>query len=986
LSIPKRCSMFSRLIVMLLFFSQVIYSQTPAIKRYLPRPDGLPQVQVMRAHLAPDGALWVATYGGIGRFNGKKFTNYTIRNGLSSNLTYDIGFLNDTIWMLTRDGLDILVQNELKNLLKPDSKFSDGKLYLHNTLTKYVYNLGTDQFVDQNMKLRLFDINNRGYTDNIIIETDLPLINGIIPNKKEFYYAWGHYLGKFSFHSLKGKILREFSNRVVGLSGENNRFLVFTLSKDNGQQPLYDTLFLYTISNNDFIEQSVDITGWGQLRKQVAIYRCFYLQANDLLIFDRSSQIWQFKNNKITNFATNINNLNHVLLNNTSYWLSTEKGLVKRFDDGFQYFRPEEGFPENVWSVLPIDTKRALFASFSNGLYMVQDNLSSLIHVPIYPVYNNIQYTYYNGALKGFKKDIIIPHSAGVTVLDIPTLEAKEITENMNQPSLTLFKVEESKTILIGNMSTLVEMDTNYHTRILFSINSLGIKSTILAIEPYGVHYLLGLGQGIVEFDPNTNNGKVLIKSNVRVNDLVTDSTGMIWAATNLGLMQFDGDSLLPIFSSFVNEDLLTLTISNDNRLFIGGSGTLFTLNLRIYHQGKPNCTLAYRESAGYQAGEPGQNSFYKDEQGILWLPTSENVVKINPDLIPAPDHLAIAVLVSGIATNADYGDSLVILKNTNAVSLPFSHNNLHLEYEAVELDFPESLRFQYKLDGETDNWLKLDDETNLNFNNLDPGNYTLHVRATITESFQEAPESILQITIIPPFWLTWWFIGSFILIFLLIIWFTILFFIRKERKKALHHAEILRLKSLAMGIQIDNHFLVNCIAKIALLNQEGKTEAATDYSNNFIRFLQSNLHSLRSELVTLADELEMIKSYAKIEQLGSVHFDLNIKIDTDIEPDKITIPPFLVQPLVENSIRHGIKKLKNLHGLIEIRVSRKKSGCLLIGVTDNGIGLSHEESAGNHIGMKIIKERLMLIGKESEIIITPLEPGFMVELIICID
>ena len=80
------------------------------------------------------------------------------------------------------------------------------------------------------------------------------------------------------------------------------------------------------------------------------------------------------------------------------------------------------------------------------------------------------------------------------------------------------------------------------------------------------------------------------------------------------------------------------------------------------------------------------------------------------------------------------------------------------------------------------------------------------------------------------------------------------------------------------------------------------------------------------------------------------------------------------------------IKKLKNLHGLIEIRVSRKKSGCLLIGVTDNGIGLSHEESAGNHIGMKIIKERLMLIGKESEIIITPLEPGFMVELIICID
>jgi ligand-binding sensor domain-containing protein len=977
--------MFIRFIVILVFFSQVVFSQSPAIKRYLPRPDGLPQVQVMRTQLAPDGALWVATYGGIGRFNGKKFTNYTIRNGLSSNLTYDIGFLNDTIWMLTRDGLDILVHNELKNLLKPDSKFSDGKLYLHNTLTKYVYNLGTDQFVDQNMKLRLFDINKRGYTDNIIIETELPLINGIIPNNKEFYYAWGHYLGKFSFHSLKGKILREFSNRVVGLSGENNRFLVFTLSKDNGQQPLYDTLFLYTISNNNFIEQSVDITGWGQLRKQVAIYRCFYLQANDILIFDRSSQIWQLKNNKITSFATNINNLNHVLLNNTSYWLSTEKGLVKRFDDGFQYFRPEVGFPENVWSVLPIDTKRALFASFSNGLFMVQDNLSSLIHVPIYPVYNNIQYTYYNGALKGFKKDVIIPHSAGVTVLDIPTLKAKEITENMNQPSLTLFKVEESKTILIGNMSNLVEMDTNYRTRILFSVNLLGIKTTILAIEDYNQNYLLGLGRGLVEFDPKTDNGKVLMHSNVRVNDLITDSTGTIWAATNLGLMYFNGDSLLPLFSSFIDEDLLTLTISNDNRLFIGGSGTLYTLNLRKYHQGKPNCMLAYCESAGYQSGEPGQNSFYKDEQGILWLPTSENVVKINPDLLPEPHHLAKAVLVTGFATNAKYNDTLVINQNTNSVSLPFSYNNLHLEYEAVELDFPESLKFQYKLDDEIDNWTSLDDETNLNFNNLNPGNYTLHVRATINESFLEAPEAILNITIIPPFWLTWWFIGFCIILTLIIIWFIVLYFIRRERKKAFQHSEMLRLKSQAMGIQINNHFLVNCTVKIAMLNQEGKTAAATDYSNYFVRFLQGNLRSLRKELVTLADELEMIESYVKIEQFGNASFTLNIQVDPDIDPDKIIIPPFLIQPLVENSIRHGLKKRIDLPGLIEISVSRKNIWYILIRVIDNGKGLSDEKSTGNHIGMKIIKERLKFIGKGSEISITPLEPGLMVELIICI-
>jgi len=395
---------------------------------------------------------------------------------------------------------------------------------------------------------------------------------------------------------------------------------------------------------------------------------------------------------------------------------------------------------------------------------------------------------------------------------------------------------------------------------------------------------------------------------------------------------------------------------------------------------------LAYNESAGYNTGEPGQNSLYKDEQGIFWLPTTDNVVKIDPKLIAIPRHLPVAVFVKGNASNSKQTVNHSILLNNKKIVLPWQVNNLHLEYEAVELDFPESLRFQYKLEPEMIDWRNLNDETDLNLNNLRHGNYALYVRATISESFDGAPESKLLFSIAPPFWLTWWFIGICILIAFLIIWFIVLYFIRRERKKAFQHSEMLRLKSQAMGIQINNHFLVNCTAKIAMLNQEGKTAAATDYSNYFVRFLQGNLRSLRKELVTLADELEMIESYAKIEQFGSASFTLNIQVDPDIDPYKIIIPPFLIQPLVENSIRHGLKKHIDFPGLIEISVSRKNTGYILICVIDNGMGLSDEKSTGNHIGMKIIKERLKLIGKGSEISITPLEPGLMVELIICID
>ncbi len=939
----------------------------------------------MQARLAEDGALWVATYGGIGRYNGKKFTNYTIRNGLSSNLTYDIGFFNDTIWLLTRDGLDIMLNNKITNIIKPESKFSTAKLYIGDTDTRFIYNISTNKVYDNSVHHRLFNINTRTYHDSICIEKNkFPLISYILPIKDQFYYSNANFLYEINIQTLEGAIIQKFPNTVMGISGKKNNFGFLTVSSYGTKEPFYDSLFFYTISNESLIEKKFETSTWGNLRRQKEIFTYFNPQPNDFIIFDRESRVWQFKEKKLWLMAANINQLNDVMSYNTSYWFSTEKGLIKQFGGGFKYFKPEDGYPENVWSVLSLDDSRTVLASYSNGLYLVNNGTTKLIYRPLHPVDQSVQYNYYNGATLGYKNDAIIPHGTGVTVLNIETLKAIDITQNMNQASLTLYRAEDTKTILIGNMSNLVELDTNYNTRILFDVNSLGIKSTILSIEGNNQNYLLGLGRGLAEYSPKTGIGKLVVSSNIRVNDMVTDSTGTIWAATNLGLMQIKEDTLLPMFSSFINEDLLTLTISNNNKLFIGGTATLYVVNLSKYHHKKPNCMLAYRESAGYFAGEPGQNSFYNDEKGILWLPTSENVVRIDASLLPEPVKSTITTLFKGYAITTDATDSLAFLPTNLSVTLPFSHNNLHFEFEAVELDFPESLRFQYKLENSIENWTNLDDETNLNFDNLAPGKYDLHVRATISETFQDAQEYRLLIIIQPPFYYTWWFIGISLLFFLSFLFLLLRYFIKRERSRAIQQTELLRLKSQALGIQIDNHFLVNCTAKITLLSQEGKTSAAVEYSNNFVRFLQNNLSSLRKETITLSDELEMVKSYAKIEQSGSTPFDFNIYIDNDIDPLKIFIPPFLIQPLVENSIRHGIKLLKKRKGKININITHNKSGCLKINVSDNGKGLTNLKSSGNNIGMKIIEERLRHIGKESKMVITPLNPGLMVELNLC--
>lgn len=960
-----------RLLVIFLFLESFVFSQTPAIKHYLPRPDGLPQMQVKNMYIAPDGALWVCTNGGIGRFNGRKFKNYQVRDGLSSNITTDVFIYDDTTWVATRDGLDYIVHDTARNFYHTNrEKFYGAKLYRYDNLF-YLYNISEIRN-DNNNRSMLFDIRKKQFHNQVKIGDSLPFEYCSLPLKDSILVVVENHLVWASLRSFQGRIFSTFKDdKILGFEtytlcpilslGDSTRFLQ-SRSK----------VIQYETSRTPFKKLAYHK---NNIKFDIA-NQFFSAKFGELLGFNSESEIWLVDTNRVKKLFTLGAIIHRVQYHDPAYWIGSDNGLWKIGNAGFEYYQPEDGFPTNVWSVIPGKTDKLWFATFTKGIqrYSGSNIMSSYYFFAV---------MYYNGALSGFNTDLLFPNNRGVTIVDTISNSYQEIS--LSQPVLTLSRDERNKIILAGSMNSLVAIDTNYQSQVLLDIPTLGVNYTILAIEPRVGNYLLGLGRGLAEYNYQTGQGRLLMRSNVRVSDLITDSTGTIWAGTSLGLMKLVGDSLEPVFPDFVSEDVLTLEISNDNRLFIVSTNSLYTLDLNRYHSGQPQCMLAYNESAGYNTGEPGQNALYKDEQGIFWLPTTDNVVKIDPKLIAVPRHLPVAVFVKGNASNSKLTVNHSILLNNKKIVLPWQVNNLHLEYEAVELDFPESLRFQYKLEPGMIDWRKLNDETDLNLNNLRPGNYALYVRATISESFDGAPESKLLFSIAPPFWFTWWFIGICILIAFLIIWFIVLYFIRRERKKALHHAEILRLKSLAMGIQIDNHFLVNCIAKIALLNQEGKTEAATDYSNNFIRFLQSNLHSLRSELVTLADELEMIKSYAKIEQLGSVHFDLNIKIDTDIEPDKITIPPFLVQPLVENSIRHGIKKLKNLHGLIEIRVSRKKSGCLLIGVTDNGIGLSHEESAGNHIGMKIIKERLMLIGKESEIIITPLEPGFMVELIICI-
>jgi two-component system LytT family sensor kinase len=190
-----------------------------------------------------------------------------------------------------------------------------------------------------------------------------------------------------------------------------------------------------------------------------------------------------------------------------------------------------------------------------------------------------------------------------------------------------------------------------------------------------------------------------------------------------------------------------------------------------------------------------------------------------------------------------------------------------------------------------------------------------------------------------------------------------------QEQEKLLLAAKIEALKS-----QINPHFLFNTLTSISSLIRSQPDTARTlvvKLSALLRRLLRSHEH-----FVTLRDEIESIDEYLDIEV---VRFGPRLNVRKDIAPDTldVVVPSMILQPLVENSIKHGISRKVGV-GSITIR-SRREGGRAVIEVEDDGMGfvidrLDQPMSSG--IGLANVRERLGVIyGAGSQLKLTS-EPG----------
>jgi hypothetical protein len=159
-----------------------------------------------------------------------------------------------------------------------------------------------------------------------------------------------------------------------------------------------------------------------------------------------------------------------------------------------------------------------------------------------------------------------------------------------------------------------------------------------------------------------------------------------------------------------------------------------------------------------------------------------------------------------------------------------------------------------------------------------------------------------------------------------------------------------------ALQTQMEPHFLFNTLNAITSLIAQGRNKEAMKTMAHLNTILRTTLQRKAPEKVPFAEELRVVESYLAIQQ---VRFAGRLEVRIDATPEAMDglIPCFLLQPIVENAIQHGIAPME-AGGWIETHVKRVGDK-LWMEVKDNGRGPNGSDTKGHGIGMQNIRERL---------------------------
>ncbi|WP_160716381.1 sensor histidine kinase [Chitinophaga solisilvae] len=496
------------------------------------------------------------------------------------------------------------------------------------------------------------------------------------------------------------------------------------------------------------------------------------------------------------------------------------------------------------------------------------------------------------------------------------------------------------------------EMITATNTGVLkFSFRSFMPRDTLLkgqrvvTVSRIGDTLYAGTLSGLVACFPDghclpVDTGNRFLRT--RITALCKDSSHVLWCADNGGV-------LLAIVHNKVIDTIgpeeglqcsrIAALKASRKYLWAGTDNGLFAITR------KPPYRIARHVT--YTTGLAGNQVNCIDVKGdMIWAGTSEGVSYFDENELPEP-YAAARIEISSIRN----GD--VFLTPGNDV-LQLQSASLSVEFDAIDFSGNAQPVFSWRLNEDT-SWTTISGRT-LSFPSLPYGKFRLAIRA-FSPNWHQQYTLVQNFYNKPPYYRNPWFITMLVLlsvIALITLSTGIIRWLRRRDQQQLSvQRSLLHLEQMALQGQLNPHFIFNCIAAIKEHYEAGDKEKAHEFVDAFSLLIRQTFEMSAETFVSLDKELEYLRQYLIVEQQRFNHvFRFSVTRQTQLPDKDIIIPAMLLQPVVENAIRHGIRHLPDGMGFVTVTAEQQAEN-VRITITDNGIGREKSKMLSRHFNIR---------------------------------
>ncbi|SKB76820.1 hypothetical protein SAMN05660776_2880 [Salegentibacter holothuriorum] len=307
--------------------------------------------------------------------------------------------------------------------------------------------------------------------------------------------------------------------------------------------------------------------------------------------------------------------------------------------------------------------------------------------------------------------------------------------------------------------------------------------------------------------------------------------------------------------------------------------------------------------------------------------------------------------------------DKLKLKHNENTVLLKFS-TNAH--------PYPNKLKYQYRLN-DNEPWSLSSTKPEIFLPSLPTDNYELDVKVSDESTGLSYTQALLNLTVLPPFWKTWWFLVIIISIIIMVVYSFYEFQIRQikkfEAQKGLIQKRFEETKMEALLAQMNPHFIFNAMNSIQYYIMDSDIDKASVFLGDFSKLIRLNLDHCTKPTILLIEEIEYLQSYIRVENTRfNNKIEVIFKTDPLIDPYELEIPSMLLQTFVENVFVHAFPP-GVYNPTLKVSFKLLSEGVLQCRIEDNGVGFTKYSTnkLHNSKGVSLVKERLTLLGYDVE-------------------